>query len=46
LILDLGGDVEGIGSTTLRVRCPEITTVTYDLSPETQAISGLPVIND
>jgi UDP-N-acetylglucosamine 1-carboxyvinyltransferase len=25
LILDLGGEVEGIGSTTLRVRCPEIT---------------------
>jgi UDP-N-acetylglucosamine 1-carboxyvinyltransferase len=25
LILDLGGQVEGIGSTTLRVRCPEIT---------------------
>ena len=25
LILDLGGHVEGIGSTTLRVRCPEIT---------------------
>src|SRR5438045_8729375 len=24
LILDLGGEVEGIGSTTLRVRCPEI----------------------
>ena len=24
LILDLGGQVEGIGSTTLRVRCPEI----------------------
>ena len=24
LILDLGGDVEGIGSTTLRVRCPQI----------------------
>src|SRR5471030_59358 len=24
LILDLGGHVEGIGSTTLRVRCPEI----------------------
>ena len=23
LILDLGGEVEGIGSTTLRVRCPE-----------------------
>jgi hypothetical protein len=28
------------------LRCPEITTVTYDLSPETQAISGLPVITD
>ena len=25
LILDLGGHVEGIGSSTLRVRCPEIT---------------------
>src|SRR4029077_12816194 len=25
LILDLGGQVEGIGSTTLRVRCPDIT---------------------
>src|SRR3954469_1739832 len=25
LILDLGGEVEGIGSATLRVRCPEIT---------------------
>jgi UDP-N-acetylglucosamine 1-carboxyvinyltransferase len=24
LILDLGGDVEGIGSTTLRVRCPQV----------------------
>ncbi len=24
LILDLGGEVEGIGGTTLRVRCPEI----------------------
>jgi len=24
LILDLGGEVEGIGSTTLRVKCPEI----------------------
>src|SRR5499427_7839267 len=24
LILDLGGEVEGIGSTTLRVRCPEL----------------------
>jgi hypothetical protein len=28
------------------LRCPEITTVTYDLSPETQAISGLPVITE
>jgi UDP-N-acetylglucosamine 1-carboxyvinyltransferase len=24
LLLDLGGEVEGIGSTTLRVRCPEV----------------------
>ena len=24
LILDLGGEVEGIGSTTLRVRCPDV----------------------
>src|SRR4029077_13696878 len=24
LVLDLGGEVEGIGSTTLKVRCPEI----------------------
>jgi len=28
------------------LRCPEITTVTYDISPETQAISGLPAITD
>lgn len=28
------------------VRCPEITTVTYDLSPAAQAISGLPVRHD
>jgi hypothetical protein len=28
------------------LRCPEITTVTYDLSPETQAVSGLPVITE
>jgi hypothetical protein len=28
------------------LRCPEITTVTYDLSPETQAVSGLPVMTD
>jgi hypothetical protein len=25
-------------------RCPEITTVTYDLSPHTREISGLPVM--
>jgi len=25
-------------------RCPEIMTVTYDLSPQTQEVSGLPVI--
>src|ERR671921_2669182 len=25
LILDLGGEVEGIGSTTLRLRCPNVT---------------------
>jgi hypothetical protein len=28
------------------LRCPEITTVTYDLSPETQAISGLPIVTE
>ncbi|HKV98398.1 MAG TPA: hypothetical protein VJN96_01175 [Vicinamibacterales bacterium] len=28
------------------LRCPEITTVTYDISPETQAISGLPIVNE
>ena len=27
-------------------RCPEITTVTYDLSPTVQHISGLPPIDD
>ena len=26
------------------LRCPEVTTVTYDLSPETQAVSGLPIV--
>jgi UDP-N-acetylglucosamine 1-carboxyvinyltransferase len=26
LLLDLGAEVEGIGSTTLRVRCPEVTS--------------------
>ena len=28
------------------MRCPEITTVTYDVSPEKQAISGWHVLND
>jgi hypothetical protein len=28
------------------LRCPGITTVTYDLSPDTQAISGLPIVTD
>ena len=28
------------------LRCPEITTVTYDVSPETQAVAGLPVITE
>lgn len=28
------------------LRCPEITTVTYDTSPETQAVSGLPVVTE
>jgi hypothetical protein len=27
-------------------RCPEITTVTYDLSPRTQEVSGLAVVTD
>ena len=27
-------------------RCPEITTVTYDLSPEAQELSGLPVMHE
>jgi hypothetical protein len=27
-------------------RCPEITTVSYDLSPAAQAISGLPIRRD
>ncbi|HTR34443.1 MAG TPA: hypothetical protein VMH80_00980 [Bryobacteraceae bacterium] len=27
-------------------RCPEITTVTYDLSEQTQEVSGLPVLQD
>jgi hypothetical protein len=28
------------------LRCPEVRTVTYDLSPETQAVSGLPIVTD
>jgi hypothetical protein len=28
------------------LRCPEITTVTYDVTPESQAIAGLPVIQE
>lgn len=28
------------------LRCPEVTTVTYDLSPETQAVSGLPIVTE
>lgn len=28
------------------LRCPEITTVTYDVSPGAQAVSGLPVITE
>ncbi|HET6177831.1 MAG TPA: hypothetical protein VFE61_12910 [Candidatus Sulfotelmatobacter sp.] len=27
-------------------RCPEITTVTYDLSPTAREVSGLPVMQD
>jgi len=27
-------------------RCPEITTVSYDLSPQTSEVSGLPVIEE
>lgn len=27
-------------------RCPAITTVSYDLSPETQRVSGLPIIQE
>lgn len=28
------------------LRCPEITTVSYDLSAEVQAVSGLPITED
>lgn len=28
------------------LRCPEITTVSYDLSPQAQTVSGLPVLLD
>jgi hypothetical protein len=27
-------------------RCPEVTTVTYDLSPQTREVSGLPVMEE
>ncbi len=27
-------------------RCPEITTVSYDLSPEVQEVSGLPIVRE
>ena len=27
-------------------RCPEITTVSYDLSPQTREVSGLPVMQE
>jgi hypothetical protein len=27
-------------------RCPGISTVSYDLSPEMRAVSGLPVMKD
>ena len=27
-------------------RCPEVTTMTYDLSPQIQEVSGLPVIDE
>ena len=27
-------------------RCPEITTVTYDLSPAVREVSGLPVMEE
>jgi hypothetical protein len=28
------------------LRCPEVATVTYDLSPDTRAVSGLPIVID
>jgi hypothetical protein len=28
------------------LRCPEVTTVTYDLSPETKGVSGLPIVTE
>jgi hypothetical protein len=27
-------------------RCPQITTVSYDLSPQAREVSGLPVIEE
>jgi hypothetical protein len=28
------------------LRCPEVTTVSYDLSPQAQIVSGLAVMQD
>lgn len=28
------------------LRCPQVTTISYDLSPEVQAVSGWPVIEE
>jgi len=28
------------------MRCPQVTTVTYDVSPQTREVSGLPVIEE
>jgi hypothetical protein len=28
------------------MRCPEITTVTYDISPHMSEVSGLPVVEE
>ena len=30
LLLDLGAEVDGIGTSTLRIRCPEVTKDTPD----------------
>src|SRR5437867_2007950 len=39
LLLDLGADVEGIGSTTLRIRCPQIVKDEPDGAPGIKEIS-------